>query len=150
MNSVLQGTAADMAKRATLAIHEGLRELHAVHRIHARVARLCLQLHDEIVVEVEQSWVEVVAPMMRRAMETALQAKVPFPVSLKLGPTLGQLQPYECSDLAEAFAEDDNAFSPSSASTSTLTASTPTLTPHTTPSSSTARTASFSSPYRRV
>ena len=60
--------------------------------------------------------------------------KLPFPVSLKLGPTLGALQPYQCSDLAEAFAEDEDAFSPSGASSSTLTASTPTLTPHATPS----------------
>ena len=123
INSVIQGTAADMAKRAMLAIHQRLRVLHEQHHIPAgrTIARLCLQVHDEIVVEVERVWIDVIAAEMRTAMETAMgeEARVPFPVSVKTGPTLGQLQPYECVDMAAVFAEDDS-ISPSEASTSTL------------------------------
>jgi hypothetical protein len=99
VNSVIQGTASDIAKRAMISIHQQLRALHVSSgREPQSIARLTLQLHDEIVVETEMGWLQQVACIMRRCMETVFcppQAALPFPVSIKVGPTLGTLQPWE-------------------------------------------------------
>ena len=134
-----------MAKRAMISIRDKLHALHTAHqRTHGSIARLCLQVHDEIVVDTEANWVDLVAPLMRQAMEGALpEARVPFPVSLKSGRTLGQLQPFDCLDLEAALTdEEDEGFAPSGASTSTLT----TLTMSPSPSTHSA----FHTPNRRV
>ena len=111
-----------MAKRSMIAIRDELRALHAAHQLaDGSKARLCLQLHDEIVVEVEATWVDLVAPLMRKAMEGIMpKAAVPFPVSVKAGRTLGQLEAFECVDLEAALTdEDEDSFAPSGASTLT-------------------------------
>ena len=103
VNSVIQGTAADMAKRATIAVHEHIRLLHCTYnRPFPTLARLTLQVHDEIVLEVQRGLEAEVAVVVRRCMENVFvppkgeaEARVPFPVSMKLGRTLGTMQPFE-------------------------------------------------------
>ena len=103
VNSVIQGTAADMAKRAMIAIHEHVRALHEQRgRPFPSLARLTLQLHDEIILEVRSGLEAEVAAVVRHCMESVFvpprgeaEARVPFPVSLKVGRTLGSLQPFE-------------------------------------------------------
>ena len=92
-----------MAKRAMIAIHEHVRALHEQHgRPFPSLARLTLQLHDEIILEVRSGLEAEVAAMVRHCMESVFvppkgeaEARVPFPVSLKVGRTLGSLQPFE-------------------------------------------------------
>lgn len=103
VNSVIQGTAADMAKRAMIAIHEYVQRLHEQsQRPFPSLARLTLQLHDEIILEVRSGLEVQVAAEVRHCMESVFvppkgeaEARVPFPVSLKVGRTLGSLQPFE-------------------------------------------------------
>ena len=92
-----------MAKRAMIAIHDELRQLHTdQHQPFPALARLTLQLHDEIILEVQSGFEAHVAELVRRCMEKVFvppageaEARVPFPVSLKVGRTLGTLQPFE-------------------------------------------------------
>ena len=101
VNSVIQGTASDIAKRAMISIHSQLRQLQLSagrQQQQQPFARLTLQVHDEIIVETEADWLQQVACIMRRCMEAVFcppEAALPFPVSIKVGPTLGALVPWE-------------------------------------------------------
>jgi DNA polymerase-1 len=62
VNTVVQGTAADIMRRAMVRLHESL----AGHR-----SRLLLQVHDELLVEAPPEEVETVSLLLREAMEGA-------------------------------------------------------------------------------
>ncbi|HET9133663.1 MAG TPA: DNA polymerase I [Gemmatimonadales bacterium] len=77
-NTPLQGSAADLIKRAMLAVHaalpaEGLR------------SRLLLQVHDELVVEAPAEEAERTAEVLRRCMVGAAQLDVPLEVGIGIG-----------------------------------------------------------------
>lgn len=72
-NTVIQGTAADIIKKAMVEIEAELRERKLK-------SRLLLQVHDELVFEAEYSELETVRELIKRRMEGA----VPFQVLLKV------------------------------------------------------------------
>jgi DNA polymerase-1 len=80
INSPIQGTAADIIKIAMIRLDEALRA--GGHR-----ARMLLQVHDELVLEVPESEVEVVSPIVRQTMESAYPLAVPLKVELAVGPS---------------------------------------------------------------
>lgn len=89
VNSVVQGSASDLMKQAMLRIRFSFQE----QRIAPAAARIVLQVHDEIVVEAHRSVADAVIHIVRECMETLLldQSRVPFPVTVKVGPSLGEL-----------------------------------------------------------
>ena len=64
VNMPIQGTQADMIKRAMITIHDGLAEVSAG-------ARMILQVHDELVFEVPEADVDAVSAFVRDTMVTA-------------------------------------------------------------------------------
>jgi len=64
VNTVVQGTAADIMRRAMVRLHESL-------RAGGLEARLLLQVHDELLVEAPPAEVETVSTLLREAMEGA-------------------------------------------------------------------------------
>ena len=60
----IQGTQADMIKKAMISIHDGLGAVSAG-------ARMILQVHDELVFEVPEADVEAVSAFVREEMVTA-------------------------------------------------------------------------------
>ena len=78
VNTTVQGTAADLIKKAMVDIAGRL----AADR---RGARLIIQVHDELVLEVPQGEIEPVAALVRRAMEEVHPLKVPLAVDLGWG-----------------------------------------------------------------
>ena len=78
INMPIQGTAADMIKRAMIAVH---REL-AVRRLGAR---LLLQVHDELVLEVPEGEQEEVTQIVVERMRDALPLNVPVKVDAGTG-----------------------------------------------------------------
>ncbi|HHO59017.1 MAG TPA: DNA polymerase I, partial [Thiotrichales bacterium] len=78
INAPMQGTAADIIKRAMLAVDRALTQ----SRIDARVV---MQVHDELVVEVAEKQVEVLADLLRMEMESAATLKVPLVVDIGIG-----------------------------------------------------------------
>ncbi len=82
INTPIQGTAADILKRAMLRVDTALSGASVR-------ARILLTVHDELVLEVPQAEVESVAPMVREAMEGAASLAVPLVVELGWGPTWG-------------------------------------------------------------
>jgi DNA polymerase-1 len=78
VNSVIQGTAADVIKRAMIRIDQRLRE-------EAPGARMLLQVHDELIFEVDAGAIEPVTALVRREMEGAAELKVPLVVDTGVG-----------------------------------------------------------------
>lgn len=77
-NSPIQGTAADIMKKAMISI---CRELS---RRHLR-SRLVLQIHDEVLVETEKSELKEVEEIVRQAMTGAADLKVPLVIDMNTG-----------------------------------------------------------------
>lgn len=83
INTPIQGSAADLIKLAMIRVFERLRR-------DAPAARLLLQVHDELLLEVPEAEVERVAAMVREEMEGAAELLVPLRVDCGWGPTWGQ------------------------------------------------------------
>jgi DNA polymerase-1 len=77
-NTPIQGTAADMIKQAMLDVDRGLRE-------GAFEARMLVQVHDELLLEVPEDEVEPVRDMVVRRMEGAMELDVPLEVETGVG-----------------------------------------------------------------
>jgi len=75
LNTPIQGSGADLCKRALLAAHRELPE----------GAGLVLQVHDELLVECREDQVDEVVEVLRRAMEEVVELDVPLPVSVGVG-----------------------------------------------------------------
>jgi len=82
INAPIQGTAADIMKRAMLRLARRLADERAG-------ARLLLQVHDELLLEVPQSEVEPTAALVRAAMEGAASLSVPLEVEVGTGHSWG-------------------------------------------------------------
>jgi DNA polymerase-1 len=78
VNFVMQGTAADIIKAAMAAIHRRLRE-------EGRAARLVLQVHDELLLEVPEIEVSAVKELVREEMCSAYPLDPPLAVDVGVG-----------------------------------------------------------------
>ena len=78
VNTPIQGAAADIIKRAMLAVHAALRE-------RALRARMLLQVHDELVLDVPEAELEEVQELLRDAMQGAADLAAPLEVSMGHG-----------------------------------------------------------------
>jgi DNA polymerase-1 len=78
MNTPVQGSAADLIKRAMV-------ELHAALVQRRSGARLVLQIHDELLLEVPAGEAEAVQHLVREVMQGALNLSVPLVVDARLG-----------------------------------------------------------------
>jgi DNA polymerase I len=85
VNTPIQGSAADLIKLAMVRLHATL----AKDRLPARIV---LQVHDELLLEVQNESVEAVREALSRDMENVADLRVPLRVELKIGPNWGDLQ----------------------------------------------------------
>ncbi len=79
MNSPLQGSAADLIKRAMIRVAASLRERRLS-------AALVLQVHDELVAEAPVAEVDAVRQVLREEMEGAATLSIPLVVDIGVGP----------------------------------------------------------------
>jgi len=77
-NSPIQGTAADIIKRAMLGLPEALQEA-------GLAARMLLQVHDELVFECLEEELPATSKVAQRVMQEALKLKVPLKTDAKAG-----------------------------------------------------------------
>ena len=75
----MQGTAADIIKRAMLAVDAWLQETSAD-------ARLIMQVHDELVLEVRHKCLDEVSEQVVELMSNAAELRVPLRVAVGSGP----------------------------------------------------------------
>ncbi len=78
INAPMQGTAADIIKRAMIDIHDWLQP-------HAGRALMVLQVHDELVFEVDEGFVPELIGEVTRRMAAAADLKVPLEVEAGVG-----------------------------------------------------------------
>ncbi|KAM7276027.1 hypothetical protein ACFE04_017893 [Oxalis oulophora] len=105
VNSICQGSAADIIKIAMINIYSVVAEgvdqpdscsslLTKFHMLKGR-CRILLQVHDELVLEVEPSVLNEAALLLQQSMERAAMLLVPLHVKLKVGKTWGSLEPFQ-------------------------------------------------------
>jgi DNA polymerase-1 len=84
INAPIQGSAADIIKRAMISIDRMLREENWK-------SRMLLQVHDELVFEIAEGEEEVLCPKIKRAMEQAAQLSVPLEAEMGIGHHWGEI-----------------------------------------------------------
>lgn len=119
VNTVCQGSAADLIKLAMINIHHTLCQHFRDRNYHSRrsvpggglymvldAVRPVLQIHDELVFEVREEYVNEVAYHVKQCMENAVELNVPLKVKISVGRSFGSLDPFEVieNDSSQIFA----------------------------------------------
>ena len=78
VNTVIQGTAADLIKKAMVEVAEALSEA-------GLLARMILQVHDELVFEAPEAELEALGQLVRSRMESVYALRVPLRVDIETG-----------------------------------------------------------------
>ncbi|KAL0394056.1 UNVERIFIED_CONTAM: Helicase and polymerase-containing protein TEBICHI [Sesamum latifolium] len=105
VNSICQGSAADIIKIAMICLHDVIGgdieasrpsfiDAETVQILKGR-SRILLQVHDELVLEADPSVVKEAGLLLQTCMENAVSLLVPLPVKLEVGRTWGSLEPFE-------------------------------------------------------
>ncbi|WP_372972107.1 DNA polymerase I [Marinobacter sp.] len=79
INAPMQGTAADIIKRAMVTVEDWLLAEHSDD------ARMVMQVHDELILEVKESALEVICRGLEERMSGAAELKVPLLVEAGVG-----------------------------------------------------------------
>ncbi|MBI3324180.1 MAG: DNA polymerase I [Candidatus Omnitrophica bacterium] len=79
VNAPIQGTAADLIKRAMVQLAPALRE-------RGLAARMLLQVHDELIFETPAGEIQPLARLVRGIMEHAIELSIPVKAIVKTGP----------------------------------------------------------------
>lgn len=82
VNTVVQGTAAEIVKLAMISISKEIKK-------HGYDAKLLLQVHDEVILEVKNECLEEVKELVRTCMENAMKLSVPLRVGIETGVSWG-------------------------------------------------------------
>ncbi|XP_019189922.1 PREDICTED: helicase and polymerase-containing protein TEBICHI isoform X2 [Ipomoea nil] len=104
VNSICQGSAADIIKIAMISVHSAIVKDIPKSRSNSALpenfdmlkgrCRIVLQVHDELVLEADPSVVKEAAMLLRTSMENAASLLVPLRVKLMVGRTWGSLEPF--------------------------------------------------------
>jgi DNA polymerase-1 len=85
VNTVIQGSAADLIKQAMITLHQRL----AASRLRAK---LLLQIHDELVWEVHPDDAPALETLVRQEMTCVMKLNVPLKVEVGFGKTWADLK----------------------------------------------------------
>ncbi|MFC2557508.1 MAG: DNA polymerase, partial [Pauljensenia sp.] len=80
LNAPIQGSAADIVKKAMIDVDSALRE-------QALTSRILLQIHDELLIEVAPGEAEAVESLLKEQMGGAAELSVPLDVAVGRGRT---------------------------------------------------------------
>ena len=82
INTPIQGSAADIVKKAMIQVDALLKTCY-------KDARLLLQVHDELILEVPENQAEEIATKLQSIMENVVTLSVPLRVSVEVGKRWG-------------------------------------------------------------
>ena len=80
MNAPIQGTAADIIKKAMIDVYQAMQEKEVK-------SRLLLQVHDELIFEVPKEELETMIELVTKTMEDVVELQVPLKADYSYGPT---------------------------------------------------------------
>lgn len=89
VNMPIQGTAADVVKKAMIGVEEWV-----IRKAFEKDARMLLQVHDELLFEIKKEILGTVIPEIKKIMEHAAILKVPLMVDVKVGKNWGEMEKY--------------------------------------------------------
>lgn len=78
MNTPIQGTAADIMKKAMIDVYRALKE-------RGLKSKIVLQIHDELLIETEENEIDEVKEILKSCMENVITLKVPLLVEIDEG-----------------------------------------------------------------
>lgn len=81
VNSVVQGSAADIVKLAMIKVSNSLK---------GTSAKILLQVHDELIVECNECDSKIVSDIMKNTMENIVKLSIPLKVSVEVGSNWGE------------------------------------------------------------
>ena len=84
VNTPVQGSAADIVKRAMIELDKELKK-------GSFSSRLLLQVHDELILECPVAEIEAVSGLVKRVMQSSVRLSVPLKVSLEVGDSWGDV-----------------------------------------------------------
>jgi DNA polymerase-1 len=84
VNTPLQGSAADIIKKAMLEVERTLAQS-------GLTGHMLLQIHDELLLELPEKELAATAKVVRQAMEGVVNLKIPLSVDLSAGPNWGEM-----------------------------------------------------------
>jgi len=85
VNSVFQGSAADLIKLSMNAIHKAIEEENLQ-------ATMLLQIHDELIFEVDAKEADVLGKRFQEIMESIYKLNIPLKASLNIGDNWSELK----------------------------------------------------------
>jgi DNA polymerase I len=88
VNTPIQGTAADMMKISMNKVADLLFDL----RNKGKGVKMLVQVHDELLFEVEENQVEEIAKEIKKVMENVVKLKVPVVADVKIGDNWGEMK----------------------------------------------------------
>ena len=81
VNTPLQGSSADLIKLAMISLDDKLKN---------HLAKMLLQIHDELLFETPDNEVKSLSAVVRRQMEGVAQLKIPLVVDISIGKNWGE------------------------------------------------------------
>ena len=90
MNAPLQGTAADIVKIAMIKAEDSLKKANLYNHCH-----LLLQIHDELIYEVENEYLDRAVEIIKKEMTQVLESDIPLDVGVEVGESWGNLQSFD-------------------------------------------------------
>lgn len=80
MNAPIQGSAADIIKIAMIKVYDEMKKLNLK-------SKMVAQVHDELIIDVDENEVEIVKELLKKTMENAVKLKVKLTVDVETGKT---------------------------------------------------------------
>ncbi|MEA2098625.1 MAG: DNA polymerase I [Campylobacterota bacterium] len=85
VNSVFQGSASDLIKLS-------MNEIHKVIKDEKLNAKMLLQIHDELIFEVDGNEAEILGEKFKAIMENIMELRIPLKASMNIGDNWGELK----------------------------------------------------------
>ncbi len=96
INMPVQGTEADVLKMAMIQVEGWIRTLEkGEKRKGVEKVRMLLQVHDELVFEVDGAFVNEAAKAIQHLMETTVNLEVPLTVNVEVGDNWGEMEEWK-------------------------------------------------------
>jgi len=87
INTPIQGTAADITKKAMVRIYEFIKE----NKLEEKV-KIILQIHDEIILEVADDIINLIKDEIKKIMENIVQLSIPLKIKVNIGENLSEIK----------------------------------------------------------
>ena len=92
INMPMQGTQADIIKKAMIEIDAWIRTLKQSQQKNlSKKIQMLLQVHDELVFEVDEDFVSIATSSIKQIMESVITLEVPLIVDIEVGKNWGEL-----------------------------------------------------------